>query len=195
MGAVNLLNGQSGALIVYGQTGSGKTHTMFGPPHCADGLIPRVAEDILAAVEARRAAGFKVKLGVSFVEVFGNDLSNLLGKDSKAVCKNLGQAQRMAHKYVLDGKCEEPVKNQKDFEDILKRGEASKRKASTEMNERSTRAHTLVILRLQQKAPGQTKIVESRLSLVDLGGSERVSKSKAHESIRCAGGVMVGNEE
>eukprot|EP00929_Paragymnodinium_shiwhaense_P114000 TRINITY_DN82303_c0_g1_i1.p1 TRINITY_DN82303_c0_g1~~TRINITY_DN82303_c0_g1_i1.p1 ORF type:complete len:776 (-),score=211.93 TRINITY_DN82303_c0_g1_i1:245-2572(-) len=192
---VNLLNGQSGALVVYGQTGSGKTHTMFGSAHSTDGLIPRVADDVLAAMEARREQGFRMKLGVSIVEVFGNDISNLLGKETKAVSANLGQAQRMAHKYVLDGKFEQPVKSKQDFEDLLKRGEERKRKASTQMNERSTRAHTLVIMRLQQKAPGSEKIVSSVLSLVDLGGSERVSKSGAHESIRCAGGIMVGNEE
>lgn len=33
------------------------------------------------------------------------------------------------------------------------------------------------------------------LSLVDLGGSERVSKSKANEKVRAPGGIMAGNEE
>merc|ERR1719183_216692 len=51
--STNLMNGQSGSLIVYGQTGSGKTHTMFGPPQVGDGLVPRIADDILNIVEAR----------------------------------------------------------------------------------------------------------------------------------------------
>lgn len=63
------------------------------------------------------------------------------------------------------------------------------------MNERSTRAHVLVILRLRQRVPGQLSPVESTLSLVDLGGSERVSKSKANENIRAPGALKVGDEE
>ena len=42
-----LLNGQSGCVLVYGQTGSGKTFTMFGEaeadprlPHEKRGLVP-----------------------------------------------------------------------------------------------------------------------------------------------------------
>eukprot|EP00928_Gymnodinium_smaydae_P022748 TRINITY_DN18_c0_g2_i1.p1 TRINITY_DN18_c0_g2~~TRINITY_DN18_c0_g2_i1.p1 ORF type:complete len:784 (+),score=224.09 TRINITY_DN18_c0_g2_i1:125-2476(+) len=188
--AGNLANGQSGSLIVYGQTGSGKTHTMFGGPNRGDGLIPKVADEILSLVEARQAKGFKVKLGVSIIEVFGNDVSNLLGKTGAAkLC------QRMGTKYVLDGKFEHPVADSNGFVSLLQLGEERKRKAYTEMNERSTRAHTLVILRLRQRAPGQETIVESTLSLVDLGGSERVSKSKANENVRAAGGVNVGDGE
>jgi len=190
--AVGLVNGQSGALIVYGQTGSGKTHTMFGGADSSDGLVSAIAEDVLAAVDARRKAGFEVELGASYVEVFGNDITNLLGG---AIGVNRGQSQRMGHKYVLEGRCEEPVPDKSSFQELLRRGNERKRKASTEMNERSTRAHTLVILRLRQRAPGATTHVESFLSLADLGGSEKVSKSKANENVCCPGGVNVGDEE
>lgn len=63
------------------------------------------------------------------------------------------------------------------------------------MNERSTRAHTIVLLRMRQRAPGQENVVESVLQLVDLGGSERVSKSKANENVKAPGAVTVGDEE
>eukprot|EP00933_Yihiella_yeosuensis_P043095 TRINITY_DN3782_c3_g1_i1.p1 TRINITY_DN3782_c3_g1~~TRINITY_DN3782_c3_g1_i1.p1 ORF type:complete len:758 (-),score=176.80 TRINITY_DN3782_c3_g1_i1:76-2349(-) len=190
--ATGLVNGQSGALIVYGQTGSGKTHTMFGPSSGADGLVPHIAEDVLKAIELRKNDGFEIFFGASYVEVFGNDITDLLGKEIGA---HRGQAQRMGHKYVLEGQCEEPVANAEAFGSLLARGEAAKRKASTQMNERSTRAHTLVILRLRQRAPNQERFVESLLSLVDLGGSEKVSKSKANENACAPGAVMVGDEE
>mmetsp|Transcript_105782 Transcript_105782/g.188174 ORF Transcript_105782/g.188174 Transcript_105782/m.188174 type:complete len:758 (-) Transcript_105782:32-2305(-) len=190
--STSLVNGQSGALIVYGQTGSGKTHTMFGPPRSTDGLVTRIAADILAAVKKRRDSGFEVHLGVSYVEVFGNDITNLLGGPIGA---NRGQNQRMGHKYVLEGQCEEPVPDQEAFSKLLESGEERKRKAHTEMNERSTRAHSLVILRLRQRSAVQETFVESILSLVDLGGSEKVSKSKANENACTAGGVVVGDTE
>ncbi|CAJ1358004.1 unnamed protein product [Effrenium voratum] len=188
--AVGLLNAQSGALIVYGQTGSGKTHTMFGG-ESADGLVTAMAQEVLKGMEARRREGFEMSLGASYVEVFGNDITNLLGGE---IGVNRGQSQRMGHKYVLEGFCEEPVPDESVFQELLERGNARKRKASTEMNERSTRAHSLVILRLRQRAPGCENFVEAHLSLADLGGSEKVSKSKANENI-CERALTVGGEE
>jgi len=198
--AVDLLNGSSGALIVYGQTGSGKTHTMFGPAASeADpvqatdvGLVPRIAYEILQGMESRRASGFDVSLGASYVEVFGNDVNNLLGG---AIGVNRAANQRMGHRYILNGQCEVPVCSREVFDELLAQGEESKRLASTQMNERSSRAHTILILRLRQKAPGQEAFAESTVSLVDLGGSERVSKSKAGENIRNPGALRIGDEE
>jgi len=190
--AMHFVNGQSGALIAYGQTGGGKTHTVFGAQRGDGGLVPRVANVVLAAVEARRSCGFSNELGVSYVEVFGNDVTNLLGGD---IAANRGEAQRMGHRYVLEGHCEEVVSSHDHFQSLLRRGEESKRSAQTAMNDRSTRAHSIVILRLRQQAPGETKRVESMLSLVDLGGSERVQKSKANENICAPGAINVGNGE
>jgi len=188
--STNLMNGQSGSIIVYGQTGSGKTHTMFGGPQSRDGLVPSLADDVLQAVDTRRAAGFNCQVGASIVEVFGSDVNNLLGKTGSEKL-----SATMGTKHILDGKYAHPVTDRASFVSLLNLGEERKRKAATEMNERSTRAHTMVILRLRQRAPGQTKVVESVLSLVDLGGSERVSKSKANENCKAAGAVNTGDGE
>mmetsp|Transcript_91443 Transcript_91443/g.284448 ORF Transcript_91443/g.284448 Transcript_91443/m.284448 type:complete len:501 (-) Transcript_91443:48-1550(-) len=199
----DVLQGINGTIFAYGQTGSGKTHTMFGPPGALGGeaglaqdgqggLVPQIAAEVLSGMQARRAAGFEVTLGASYVEVFGNDVSDLLGG---ALGTNRAANQRMAHRYVLTGQCEEPVNSSEDFAAMLARGEENKRQASTAMNERSTRAHVLVILRLRQRAPGQSEPLQSILSLVDLGGSERVSKSKANEGVKAPGGLKSGDEE
>jgi hypothetical protein len=50
------------------------------------------------------------------------------------------------------------------------------------MNDRSSRAHSLVMLSLVQRADGAEK--RSRLFLADLGGSEKLSRSKAADGVR-----------
>ena len=61
------------------------------------------------------------------------------------------------------------------------------------MNERSSRAHALVILSLSQ-SQGQSVGVTTRLFLADLGGSEKLSKSEAARDFK-APVLMVGDVE
>ena len=104
-GAWDFVNGYHAAIIVYGQTGSGKTHTVFGPPPPASpgqqGLAISVAEFILGAVQTRARTMVKCELGVSSVEVFGQDVSDLLS--DKPIGVSTSQNRRMGHRFVLSG--------------------------------------------------------------------------------------------
>jgi kinesin family protein 5 len=59
-------------------------------------------------------------------------------------------------------------------DELLLRGEEQKRRAATAMNERSTRAHAVVVLSLRQTDSDTGVTHVSHLFLVDLGGSEQV---------------------
>merc|ERR1719506_617914 len=61
----------------------------------------------------------------------------------------------------------------------LEKAEGAKRRAATAMNERSSRAHSLIVLTLEQQAAEGAGKVRSTLCLVDLGGCEKVKKSNA----------------
>lgn len=185
----DLVNGVNGALILFGQTGSGKTHTMFGPQNNEQeserGLALRIADAVLATLPERRKLGLEVGLRLSYVEIFGNEVVDLLGEqkfDEPSVSR-----------HVIEGGLEVPIDSHSNLLDALARGETRKRCASTAMNERSTRAHTLLIFRLLQTWPGADRpAVVSQLFLADLGGSERVTKSRANESAKTAGFVPWG---
>jgi kinesin family protein 5 len=60
----------------------------------------------------------------------------------------------------------------------LKLGNEQKRVAATAMNDRSSRAHSLFILKLQQACQDTRNSVTSILFLADLGGSEHIKKSQ-----------------
>ena len=88
----------------YGQTGSGKTWTCFGPsPNEASyqpnnrGLVQRACEEIFQASEERQKLGIESKLSVSYVEVYGNEVTDLL-KNGERVGHNKVSSQR----YVCD---------------------------------------------------------------------------------------------
>lgn len=102
-------------VICYGQTGSGKTHTVFGPPGimsraasgqlggdcevCPDyGLFPRALLDCFQQARARRAAGEKVVLTASAVE-----LSMLGNEDMMARDDGPAMARRRAAAKAASG--------------------------------------------------------------------------------------------
>jgi len=138
---------------------------------------------------------------MSYVEVFGSEVSDLLregrvvGQDRDGRYANVRATDRVGHRYVLDGHTDFSVESWEDVQRLLASGDQAKRMAATAMNERSTRAHTLLVLTLTQTTPSGLQ-VRSRLFLADLGGSEKVSKSKADTGtvapVTVVGGVETG---
>ena len=110
---------------------------------------------------------------MSFVEVYGNDILDLLKKGGRC-----GHSKVSAQRCVLDGNAEVPVHDINDVMKLLNTGEAQRRKAATAMNSRSSRAHSVFIVSLNQKCLDTGKNIQSKLFLADLGGCEQTKKSK-----------------
>jgi len=205
---MEFLNGKSASVICYGQTGSGKTYTMFSPPLAFGphgvvsqqnlrGLVPRACEEILGAIRHWREHGLTATLGVSYVEIFGSEVSDLLregrvvGQGREGRYNAVRATDRVGHRYVLDGHSECTVDSWEEVAELLREGDEAKRRAATAMNERSTRAHTVLVLSL---CAGINPPRRSRFFFADLGGSEQVTKSKADAGTK-APVIAVGGVE
>ncbi|EED92879.1 kinesin motor protein-like protein, partial [Thalassiosira pseudonana CCMP1335] len=179
----DVLNGVSATCLVYGMTGSGKSFTMFGGEEEAQtvrsnliGIVPRACSEIMDAIRYRKEAlnlDLECTVSVSFVEVYGNDILDLLKRGSRC-----GQSKVSAQRSVLDGSAEVTVNDVNDVMRLLSVGEAQKRKATTAMNARSSRAHSVFIVSLQQRCRDTGKSMNSKLFLADLGGCEQTKKSQ-----------------
>ena len=147
----DFVNGFNGTMLVYGQTGSGKTHTMFGPSGDSTmnwdrrGIVPRACEEVLEAATARASLGVSCAVSVSYVEVYGQEMTDLLRGG-----RPVGQSRVAGQRYVLDGHAEQPVCGMSDVLAALAKGDAQKRRAATAMNDRSSRAHTVFTVSLVQ---------------------------------------------
>ncbi len=188
---MDFLNGYNGTCIAYGQTAAGKTHTMMGPPDVAvnagveegdRGIIPRACHEVLTALSdkenSRARLGLTSSLAVSYVEVYGDLVSDLLRNGTR-----VSQSKVAAQSFVLSGATEQRVESLDHIMDCLARGDAQKRRAATAMNDRSSRAHSIFILSLTQKCEATGVERRSKLFLADLGGSEQVKKSKVDTGV------------
>jgi kinesin family protein 5 len=147
--------------------------------------VIRACEEIFEAVENRRKRhNIEAEVRVSYVEVYGDTVSDLLLNGRRC-----GHAKAASQQYVLSGAAEQHVGSMQDVRQLLLIGEAQKRRAATALNDRSTRAHSIFILTLKQRLAHEdmfnedgeenpTTTLTSKLFLADLGGSEQVKKSK-----------------
>ena len=126
-----------------------------------------------------------ISLKVSYLEVYNEEINDLLGEVGSSASKNLKiVSEDAARGAVIGNLVEEPASSPEEFMAILQRGEASRSYASTEMNNESSRSHTIyrVAIDTRERLSNGSASAASRVSylnLVDLAGSERQKSTKA----------------
>eukprot|EP00968_Pinguiococcus_pyrenoidosus_P020467 scaffold2405_cov211-Pinguiococcus_pyrenoidosus.AAC.1 len=180
----DLLDGYNVTFLAYGQTGSGKTFTMGSEAgdsqtlSHSQGLIPRFLNELFATM------GPRCKVSVSFLEVYGNDVFDLLDSDvaNHALKRRSLAVFEDEHGAVqVKGLVSHPISGAEEAVQWLRSGTENRSTASTMMNHVSSRSHAIFSLHLQQFEDDalETASVSAKLTFVDLAGSERLGKTQA----------------
>eukprot|EP00736_Rhodelphis_marinus_P008663 Rmarinus@m.3725 len=166
--------GYNGTIFVYGQTGAGKTFSMYGVLGKDDkeGVTPRAARDVFDFV-ATSPANVQFAITCSFLEIYNENIRDLLNPAKKS----LRVRESPTKGCWVEDLTEEFVTNSEEVFQLIDLGERNRSVGCTNMNEHSSRSHTLFCIKIQQKTESGTKT--GKLNLVDLAGSERVGKSGA----------------
>ena len=170
------LDGYNVCIFCYGQTGSGKTYTMSS----LDGMIPRAVHQIYESAQELEDKDWTYKMEGNFVEVYNENLNDLLGEaDDLDKKKHEIRHDMQRGKTIITDVNTVHLESPEMVESILKRATANRSVAATKANERSSRSHSVFILKLlgQNHITGERS--EGTLNLVDLAGSERLSHSGA----------------
>ena len=189
-------DGYNVCLLAYGQTGSGKTHTMSGPPRGryedADateslGVNYRALDDVFRVVRARDAVAEHV-VTVSVLEIYNEECRDLLAPrgGTKIDVAGFGatnpERARNRRETAADNVPDAVARVARDAEDVFAvmcEGEANRSTGATAMNARSSRSHSVVIVRVGAVSRETRAQTRGALYLVDLAGSERVARSEA----------------
>lgn len=171
----SIVEGYNGTVFAYGQTGSGKTHTMEGPEHTdpeLQGVIPRmigtIFEDVLKA-----DANIEFNITVAYFEIYQEKIRDLL---------NTAQDNMMVREHPqkgiwVDGATEASVVSPDEVYGVMQQGAGNRATASTNMNDRSSRSHSLFLLTVSQTNLVDLSKKSGKLYLVDLAGSEKAGKT------------------
>lgn len=167
-------------VFAYGQTGSGKTWTMEGSPE-DPGITRNTFKEVIAQVRAV-PPGMRISTRLSMLEVYNEEIRDLLPEGGRAKAIESGikyevKQDETGANYVTNLR-EVECHTIEDFMEAMRIGSSNRATGATNMNAHSSRSHlvmTIKIVRFDTKTRTERA---SKISLIDLAGSERLSKSQ-----------------
>uniref|UniRef100_A0A671M959 Kinesin-like protein n=1 Tax=Sinocyclocheilus anshuiensis TaxID=1608454 RepID=A0A671M959_9TELE len=185
-----VIMGYNCTVFAYGQTGTGKSFTMEGERSPNEeftweedplaGIIPRTLHQIFEKL-SNNGTEFSVK--VSLLEIYNEELFDLLSPAPDVTERlQLFDDPRNKRGVTIKGLEEITVHNKDEVYQILERGAAKRKTASTLMNAYSSRSHSVFSVTIHMKEitlDGEELVKIGKLNLVDLAGSENIGRSGA----------------
>ncbi|CUA73207.1 Kinesin-like protein NACK2 [Rhizoctonia solani] len=187
------MDGYNAVVFAYGQTASGKTFTLSGSED-QPGIIPRAMREVFGYIKKHPDREFLLR--ASYLEIYNEQIYDLLAPAGTATTVTL---QGVGNNVYLSGVREEPITSFKSVKEVLERGDAGRRTATTDWNERSSRSHSVFRLVIESRetlseserlatpepmavpmTPGGSRLQArgGRSSLIDLAGSEKATSDK-----------------
>ncbi|RZB75713.1 kinesin-like protein KIN-14N [Glycine soja] len=177
------LDGYKVCIFAYGQTGSGKTYTMMGRPGHPEekGLIPRSLEQIFQTKQSQQPQGWKYEMQVSMLEIYNETIRDLISTTTRMENGTPGKQYTIKHDANGNTQVSDltvvDVHSAKEVAFLLNQAANSRSVGKTQMNEQSSRSHFVFTLRIYGVNESTDQQVQGVLNLIDLAGSERLSKS------------------
>jgi Mg2+ and Co2+ transporter CorA len=172
----NIFEGGMSTCFAYGQTGTGKTHTMVGGNTEADkkGLFVMAAEDIFR-LQQSEYKNLKLEITASFFEIYNGEIFDLLANKTKRVIRE-NHTKQVKVKRLTD----RIVDTLDELLQLIQEGITARTTQWISADYTSSRSHAVLQITLWKQGLG----IYSKLSMVDLVGSERREESSLDENTR-----------
>nr|XP_054361621.1 kinesin-like protein KIF25 isoform X1 [Mirounga angustirostris] len=151
-------------VLAYGQTGCGKSYTMLGPhskearippwgPHSDLGIMPRAAGELFRLISENPSKSLKVD--VSIVEVYNNDILDLLAKERRTEVSGPKRdaPTSKAAKREVSPPTRQPVHSAEDFIALAAGSLQLRAQLATQVHARSSRSHLIITATLTAASP------------------------------------------
>ncbi|CAH2305464.1 Kinesin heavy chain isoform 5C [Pelobates cultripes] len=146
--------------------------------HQLMGIIPRIAHDIFDHIYSMDE-NLEFHIKVSYFEIYLDKIRDLLDVSKT----NLAVHEDKNRVPYVKGCTERFVSSPEEVMDVIDEGKANRHVAVTNMNEHSSRSHSIFLINIKQENVETEKKLSGKLYLVDLAGSEKVSKTGAEGAV------------
>ena len=171
----SVVDGYNVCIFAYGQTGSGKTFTMEGTSEHRG--MNYLALDRLFLLQGERSGDTTFEVSITLLEIYNEEIRDMLRAPGAPKTK-LPVKEGKEGMYV-HGITTVPVHSRAEVLSIMKQGYKNRSTFATDMNAHSSRSHCMLSVYVKGRNTVTGLNFRGKLHLIDLAGSERVSKSGA----------------
>lgn len=172
----SVLKGRNSCLISYGATGTGKTYTLQGNKE-SKGLVYLIGNEIFnkstEIISDSMLDTKKYSLSMSMIEVYNDSIYNLI--TNKETNHSLNIYENSEGSLIIPELNIVEVNNIDECEKLIRIVKKLRQTSNNSFNERSSRSHCIITFYLKQSSSNGST-VKSRFNIIDLAGSERLSK-------------------
>ena len=161
-----VLEGYNGSIICYGETGTGKTYTI-------NEIIPQAIKQIFDYINQTDSENELFKIDISIIEIYKEQVNDLLDIENK----NLNLINNKNNQLIIDNLTHIGVSSDTKLTEVINKGISKRKNNSQKMRDYNSKSHFIIILTLFHYYKINKCIKNSKLFLVDLEGSERLSKA------------------
>lgn len=138
------------------------------------GIIPRIVEQMFTSI-LQSPGNIEYTVRVSYMEIYMERIRDLLVPQND----NLPVHEEKSRGVYVKGLLEIYVSSVQEVYEVMRRGGAARATAATNMNQESSRSHSIFVITISQKNVETGSAKSGQLFLVDLAGSEKVGKTGA----------------
>ncbi|EEP78127.1 kinesin heavy chain [Uncinocarpus reesii 1704] len=138
------------------------------------GIIPRIVEQMFTSIMSS-PGNIEYTVRVSYMEIYMERIRDLLLPQND----NLPVHEEKSRGVYVKGLLEIYVSSIQEVYEVMRRGDAARAVAATNMNQESSRSHSIFVITITQKNVETGSAKSGQLFLVDLAGSEKVGKTGA----------------
>lgn len=168
---LSVLDGYNVCIFAYGQTGAGKTYTMQGSTS-DPGINVRTLTQLFDTINSRNEI-WTYNISVSLLEIYNEQIRDLLANTDE----QLKARESSRGSIEVPGLTQVPVDTSSAVLHQLSDGSKNRYVRRTDMNDLSSRSHLILSIYIHAVNKLNNKEISSKLHLIDLAGSERISRS------------------
>ena len=145
------------------------------------GIVPIACDEIFKRIAENTNPNKSYEVDLAMLEIYNEKIQDLMIETNKRPTSGLQVREHKLYGVYVEGLSKYNVASYEQIDKRMEMGTKNRTVGATQMNQNSSRAHTIIRIEFKTKELIDGRITEklSVINLVDLAGSEKLSKTGA----------------